>query len=174
VAGQLIGIRVGRHRDLQGRERGPSIRRLLIGVLAIIPVAALFDAFGQAAAVRTANGPGASLTVDAPDRVRGGLIFTSRFTVHATSPVDDMRLLLGAGWFQGTTFNGIAPQADGESSHDGWTEFDFGKLETGQSFTVWMSWQVNPTNVGRHAADVALLDGGRRLTLVHRTVTVAP
>jgi hypothetical protein len=171
---ELVGIRVGRHRDLTGRKRGPWVRRLILALMAIVPLAALFDGFGQASAIHTAQGFGVSLTVDAPDRVRGGLMFTSRFTVQAKAPVNDVRLLLEPGWFQGTTFNGIAPQPASESSRDGWTEFDFGKLESGQSFTVWMSWQVNPTNVGRHAADVALYDGDRRIARVHRTVTIAP
>ena len=77
MAEQLIGIRVGRHRDLQRRGKGPWVRRLLIGLLTLIPLAAIFDTFGQASTVRMASGSGVTLTVDAPDRMRGGLIFTS-------------------------------------------------------------------------------------------------
>jgi hypothetical protein len=33
---------------------------------------------------------------------------------------------------------------------------------------------VNPTNVGRRSADVALYDGDTRLLAVHRTITVYP
>jgi hypothetical protein len=174
MADQLIGIRMGRHRDLQGRSRGPWVRRLVLSLLAVIVVLALFDVFGQGSSVHVSAGTQATLMLDAPAHLRGGLMFTSRFTVQAHEPLSDARLLLENGWFEGVTFNGIAPQPGNESSHDDWTEFDYGRIEAGQSFSVWMSWQVNPTNVGRHAADVALFDGDRRVALISRTVTIAP
>jgi hypothetical protein len=37
-----------------------------------------------------------------------------------------------------------------------------------------MQLQVNPTNVGRRAANVALYDGDTRLLTVHRTITIFP
>ena len=37
-----------------------------------------------------------------------------------------------------------------------------------------MQFQVNPTNVGRRSADVALYDGEELLAGVDRTVTVFP
>jgi hypothetical protein len=174
MAEGLIGIKVGRDRDLQGRDKEPWIRRAVLALLSLIVVAALLDVVGQGSSVHASGGSAATLFVDAPAHLRGGLMFTSRITVEAHQSLDDVRLLLESGWFQGVTFNGIAPQPQSESSHDGWTEFDFGRFEAGQSFSVWMSWQVNPTNVGRHAGDVALYDGGRRLALVPRTVTIAP
>ena len=174
MAEGLIGIKVGRHRDLRGREKAPWARRVVLAALAIIPLAALFDVFGQGATVRVADSSAATLTVNAPDHVRGGLMFTTTFTVRARQPLSDARILLERGWFEGMTFNGIAPQPSSESSHGDWTEFDFGHIDEGQTFSVWMSWQVNPTNVGRHAGDVALYDGDRRLALLSRTVTIAP
>jgi hypothetical protein len=39
---------------------------------------------------------------------------------------------------------------------------------------VWISWQTNPTDLGRHAQNVELYDGGVRLMTVHRTLTVFP
>jgi hypothetical protein len=174
VADQLIGIKMGRHRDLQGRDRAPWGRRIVLCLFAVIVALALVDVFGQGSSVHVSAGTQATLMVDAPAHLRGGLMFTTRMTVQAHEPLSDARLLLENGWFEGVTFNGIAPQPGSESSRAGWTEFDYGRIEAGQSFSIWMSWQVNPTNVGRHEADVALYDGGRRVALVSRTVTIAP
>jgi hypothetical protein len=55
-----------------------------------------------------------------------------------------------------------------------WQVWDFGQLPAGVAFTVWISWQANPTNPGRHPQDVALYDGGTQLMSVHRTLTVFP
>jgi hypothetical protein len=52
--------------------------------------------------------------------------------------------------------------------------WDFGKIGAGVVYRVWISWQTNPTNTGRHAQDVALYDGGSKLLTVHRTLTVFP
>jgi hypothetical protein len=126
------------------------------------------------ASVITVRTAAASLTVDAPTHMRGGLIFTSRFEIQAEQPLADARIRLANGWFQGMTFNGIAPQPKREASLAGWTEFDYGRIDAGQTFTVWMSWQVDPTNVGRHVGTVVLLDGSKQIAAIPRTVVVLP
>ena len=52
--------------------------------------------------------------------------------------------------------------------------FDFGKLNAGQSFPIWISWQTNPTNVGRHSQDVQLYDGDVPILTFHRAITIFP
>jgi hypothetical protein len=39
---------------------------------------------------------------------------------------------------------------------------------------VWISWQVNATNIGHHSQAVALYDGGTQLMTARRTLTVFP
>ena len=39
---------------------------------------------------------------------------------------------------------------------------------------LFFEFQVDPTNVGRRSADVALYDGDTRILTVHRTITIFP
>jgi len=84
------------------------------------------------------------------------------------------RLYLDSGWFKGMALNGVSPQPASQGARGRWQVWDFGQLPAGVAFTVWISWQANPTNPGRHPQDVALYDGGTQLMSVHRTLTVFP
>ena len=72
----------------------------------------------------------------------------------------DARLYLSDGWFRGMTYNAIAPQPPNQTSSGRWVILGFGAIPAGARYPVWVSWQVNPTNVGRRSQDVALYDGG--------------
>jgi hypothetical protein len=169
-----LGIERSRHVELEGRGRHVWQRRVGILLVALVPLAALFDVFGQRATFSNAATSHASLHVDAPSHVRGGLIFTAEFVITPHASLHDARLLLADGWFEGMTFNGLTPQPSNASAQGRWEVFDFGALPAGVAFPVWISWQVNPTTVGRHSQDVALYNGGTELMTVHRTVTVFP
>ena len=49
-----------------------------------------------------------------------------------------------------------------------------GPASAGVPFSIFISWQTNPTNLGRHNQDVAVTDGDSRVALIHRTLTVYP
>jgi hypothetical protein len=174
AASPPVGIDRERHQDLRGRDRHVWQRRLALVLVTAIPVLGLFDVFGQRAAITEGRGGGASLRIDSPARVRGGLIFTTKFMIGSSRGVKDGRLFLASGWFDGMTFNAIAPQPSTQSSTGHWVVLDFGQIDAGQDLPVWISWQTNPTDYGRHAEDVALYDGPTRLVSVHRTLTVFP
>jgi hypothetical protein len=72
------------------------------------------------------------------------------------------------------SLNGVAPQPTAQTARAGWQVWDYGTLPAGTPFDVWISWQTNPTNVGRHAQTVALYDGSRVLMTARRTVIVFP
>jgi hypothetical protein len=139
-----------------------------------VPVLALLDVFGQGAIVDGASAPIASMSVNSPAHVRGGLIFTTQITVRTHAAIHDMQLSFDRGWFQGMTFNGVAPQPSNESSEDGRVVYDYGPVPAGSTYRIWVSWQTNPTNVGRHPQDVTLADGQQTLLTVRRTITVFP
>jgi hypothetical protein len=42
------------------------------------------------------------------------------------------------------------------------------------AFRIWIAWQVNATNVGRHSQDVALYDGDTLLMTARRAISVFP
>lgn len=169
-----FGIDRDRHLNLQGRDRARWLRRGALTLIAAIPVVALFDVFGQGAIISNASSPSATLTIDSPAHVRGGLIFTTRIVVRTRRDFHDMKLSLGRGWFEGMTFNGSAPQPSNESAEGAHTVWDYGSESAGSTFTIWISWQTNPTNVGRHPQDVILEDGDQQVLSVHRMITVFP
>jgi hypothetical protein len=72
------------------------------------------------------------------------------------------------------TFNAVAPQPSTQSAQGRWQVWDFGKIPGATAFHVWISWQVNATNIGHHSQAVALYDGGTQLMTARRTLTVFP
>jgi hypothetical protein len=169
-----VGIDRGRHQDLTGRGRHVWWRRAALLVIAAVPVLGLLSVFGQHATSVTYRSPAASLLINSPTHLRGGLLFTTEIVITPRSPLSDARLYLDNGWFQAMSLNGVAPQPSDETAQGGWQIWDFGKIPAATVFHLWISWQTNPTNLGRHSQAVALYDGGTRLMTVHRTMTVFP
>jgi hypothetical protein len=165
-----------RSRDLElsGRGQHPLYRRLGLGVLGLIVLLALFDAFGQESTTTVASGPAGTLSVESPPRLRGGLYFQTRIEVEARRPLAHPKLVLSPGWLEATTLNTVAPSPESESSSAEGLALNYSPLSAGETMTVWLNWQVNPTNVGSHDEDLELRDGAAPVAAVHRTLTVFP
>lgn len=169
-----VGIDRARHQDLTGRNHHVWWRRAALTVIAAVPVLALLNVFGQHATPVTFRSPAASLLINSPAHVRGGLVFTTEIAIMPHQQLHDAKLYLDNGWFQAMTLNGIAPQPSTETAQGNWQVWDFGKIPAGTAFHVWISWQVNPTDIGRHSQAVALYDGGILLMTAHHSLTVFP
>jgi hypothetical protein len=175
VAGELpSGLDRGLHQELKSRGRELWIRRALVVLLALLLVAALLNAFGQARTRASAAGPAATLTVEAPERLRNGLIFGTHFRVVAREAIKDPQLVLNGGWLDGLTLNTLEPAPAGERSSGDRLIWRFPPVSAGDSMEVWVHFQVNPTTVGFRDQTVTLRDGERRLATVPRQVEVLP
>jgi hypothetical protein len=168
------GITLARNRELQGRAWTPWVRRGLLACTAVLPVLALLNVFGQDPSTSSAAGPAASLSVTAPSRLRGGLIFQVRVKVVARSEIKQLQLDFDEGWWESMSVNSIEPEPSNENSHDGQVVLSYGSLPAGKTLVCWIYVQVNPTNVGKRREDVALLDGSKLLARVHRSLTIFP
>jgi hypothetical protein len=168
------GIAIGRHLDLKGRKKDPWVRRGLLTLVVCIPVVALFNVFGQRPTTSRAADAAAVLSVYSPVRVRGGLLYTSRFHVTARTDPKRATLVLDSGWFEGMQINSISPQPLGEGSHDGNIVLQLGHIPAGHSAIYFIEFQVNPTNIGHRSQNVELDDGKTRLFVIHRTITIFP
>jgi len=166
-----FGLERGRHLD---RDHSAWRRRAVVVVMSAFCTLALFNVFGQVAHVDHADGAAASLTVESPERLRGGDIYTTVITVSTHQPVQDVKVLLSPGWFSGFTLNAAAPQSGQDASTVQGDILDYGQLDAGFTMPIWISWQVNPTTVGEKDQDVEILDGSRLLVAVHRSVYVFP
>jgi hypothetical protein len=163
-----------RHRDRRGRRHQPWIRRSGVGVLGVIVLLALLDVFGQRPSTSTASGRAARLELYAPSTARGGLLYTVRFRIDALERIKDAVLVLAPGWADQYTFNGISPQPAAESSDNGKLTFNLGPIPAGKHYTMFLSLQVNPTNVGHHGQTVWLYDGNQALATIHHDISIWP
>ena len=164
-----------RDRDLEGRLNDIWVRRVLMALVAVVPLIALFNVFGQHPDTKTLTAPAASLKIYAPSKLRGGLLFEARFHVTARQELKDAYLVLGPGWAEGMSINTIEPSPVSETSNNGRLSFELGHLPSGASHSLFMQFQVNPTNVafGRRQT-VWLNDGKTRLITYERDLTVFP
>jgi hypothetical protein len=167
------GIELERHRDLGG-VRGPWARRLLLCCVAVLPVLALLNVFGQHPSTSSAAGPAASLSVTAPTRLRSGLIFQVKVEVVARRAIKQPEIVFAEGWWESMSVNSIVPEPSESSSRDGRVVLTYGKLEPGQSLVSRIYFQVNPTNVGKRDESVELDDGETPLVSMHRSLTIFP
>jgi hypothetical protein len=150
------------------------VRRGLFALLCVVPVLALLNLFGQRPGGSDAAATAARLQVYAPARVRGGVLFEARFHIRATQEIKKAILVLDPGWLEGMTVNTIEPAPAGEASANGRLSLELGHIPKGQSYLLFMQFQVNPTNVGHRRQNVQLYDGSRKLLELHRTITVFP
>ena len=168
------GIDLGLHRDATQSTRLRWARRGFFVLLSAFVVVALAGVFGQHPQKSTVVAPQATLRVEAPTRVRGGLFFEGRFTVEAAARIEHATLVLDEGWTEQLSINTIAPAPAAEESRDGLLALDFGRLEPGDTLVAYLQFQTNPASFGRRAQGVRLADGERVLATVDRTITVFP
>lgn len=150
------------------------IRRGVMTTIALLALLALLNVFGQKPVTSHAGGNGASLEVDAPVTLRGGVFYMGRFTFTSEEGIDDATLVLDPGWLESMHVNTIEPAPVEELSRDGRLALSFGPVAPGETATVYLELQVNPTNVGRRSQTVELRDGDRLLARVDRSVTIFP
>jgi hypothetical protein len=137
-------------------------------------VLALLNVFGQRPQTSSASSAAARLEVYAPTHARSGVVYAARFTVDAVRELKKAILILDPGWAEQYTLNGVAPQPVSEGSDNGKLVYVLGRVPQGKHYTLFVSLQVNPTNVGHRNQRVWLYDGSQQLVAVKRTITVWP
>ncbi len=163
-------IDLGRHRDFEGRRAGQWLRRGFLTLLFVFLLAALANVFGQAAATDSASGAAGSLSVKAPSRVRGGLVYQGEFVIEAKEALAAPTLVLERGWVDQTTVNTLEPEPAGTTTDAaGDLKIRFPAMAAGRTLVVYIQFQANPINVGSHPAGVALYDGARPIARISRT-----
>lgn len=168
-------IVLARHRDLKGASRAPWARRAILAAIVLFAVLGLANVFGQRPSTSSAATSAAELTLYAPERLRGGLLFSARFHVHARQELRNAVLVLEPGWLEGMAVNTIEPSPVGEASSDGRLTLQLGHIPKGSSYALYMQFQVNPTNLAwRRNADVLLEDGSRPILRIHHHYTIYP
>lgn len=169
------GIVLERHRDLEGMRKSLWPRRIIVGAVAVFAVLGLANVFGQRPVNASADTAQASLKLNVPNHLRGGLLFSARFRITAHRNVKDAVLLLDQGWAEGMAINTIEPSPIGQASRNGKLSLDLGHIPAGESYVLYMQFQANATNVAwQRPAGVTLFDGPKQLLHIDRKVTLYP
>jgi len=168
------GLAAGRNLDLSGRARHPWYRRALLCLIAVLPVLALLNMFGQHPTVSYAHAAAADLEVTAPARLRSGLIFQVRVKVIAHEDIGKPQLIFDPGWWESMSVNSLEPNPSSQTNSNGRVVLSYNKLAAGHALVVWIYFQVNPTNVGKRRENVELDDGATYITTVRRSLTIFP
>jgi hypothetical protein len=174
VADQPDGIVLTRHRDLHGREWHPWVRRGLVALVALVALLALLGFVGQSTSTTRADSPAATLSVDAPDAVRGGLLYQARFTIAAHQELKNATLVLNSRWIDGLTVNTIEPSPVNEASRDGGLVLELGHIAAGAKYVLYLDYQVNPTTVGSRTLKAELEDGKQPVASLTRHLRIWP
>lgn len=169
-----------RVRDLSGRSRHVWYRRAILVLMVVIVVAALAGLLGQRVSSRTVSGPGAALTVHAPHTIRGGLMWPARINIVAKQKILAPTVVIGSGFITGMQLNSLEPAPTAETSRPPDDEghaplaFTYPTLEAGETLTVYMQLQVDPTVFGRQDVSVSLEGGNARPVRSPASLTVLP
>jgi len=163
-----------RMRDLRGRSQRPWFRRVLVALLGIPVALALTGALGQSTTTVRAVAPAASLRVEVPDVLRGGLMWRVRIVVRATRTIEHPRIVLGPGYVRGMQLNTLEPSPESEASRGPKVVLSYGELAAGDELVVYLQLQVDPTTVGDEDTSVELDDEARPIVRVAHTTRVLP
>jgi hypothetical protein len=168
------GLTLERNRELHGRSGHVWYRRALLSLIAVLPVLALLNVFGQHPTTTSAHTLAADLEVTAPARLRSGLIFQVRVQVTARQNIAKPQLVFDTGWWDSMSENSMEPNPSSQTNLDGRVVLSYNTLAAGHKLIVWLYFQVNPTNVGKRREDVELDNGATMITRVHRSLTIFP
>ena len=148
------GLSVERNRDYEGRirRRSPWLRAVLLVCIIAIPVLALLGVFGQQSSTTSAASPAASLSVTAPSRLRGGLMFQVLVRATPRHELQHLQLVLDRGWWESMAVNSIKPEPESETSRGGKVVLEYGSWPAGRQLVSRLNLQVDPTNVGSRSA----------------------
>lgn len=155
-------------------SRGLWGRRATMTVFVVIVLLALAGFVGQRGTTTHASAPAATLSLGAPKVVRGGLFFQARIEVVARAAIEHPRFVLGRGWAEGMQVNSTTPGPMGEASRDGLIVWSYPSLAAGDRMSIWVQFQVDPTEPGRRDFSLELDDAQRPLARVARKITVMP
>jgi hypothetical protein len=161
-------------REPRGILVGLWVRRAILTLLGVLVLLGAVNRYGQRPSDSVAKAPAATIRLNAPARVRGGLFFQSRVEIRAAQAIDHPRLVLDEGWIEGMQVNSIEPAPVGETTRNGRVVLSYDALKPGDLLRVWFQFEVNPTNVGRRSYAIELDDAEQLVARVAPTITALP
>ena len=159
---------------LENVRRSRTIRRIGVGVLLVVVIAALLGWAGPRPSVAAAEAAGYRLEVSHPSVSRPGLAIRLSIVVSREGGYDQpVRLVLSREYIEALDFNAIIPDASAQIADDGSVIWEFDPPR-GDSLTVDVDGKHEPGAEGVIHGDVAVLDQGQRVVGVEFSTTVLP
>jgi hypothetical protein len=171
----LSGIDLAEARNPSNGDLSTWLSRGFLGLLGVVLLLGLLNVFGQVTSTSQASTAAASVRVIAPTDLRAGLLYQLSVTVTARRDIHNATLVFSSGWFSGMSTNAEVPQPSSQTARGEDPTVSLGPMPRGDTQTIRIYFQVNPTTVAwQRDQSVELDDGAARLLVVHRTVTVYP
>ena len=143
-------------------------------VFAAISLLALWGFIGQRASESVARAGDVTMIVSGPSTVRGGLYYQVTVDITTRTAIENPRLVLDEGWWEGMQVNSIEPAPESETPRDGRVVLTYGALAPDDRLKIWFQFQVDPTSTGGRSHAIELDDEARPLVRVDREITVLP
>jgi len=149
-------------------------RWIVVSGLTVLALLGVANVFGQNPTHSTGTGELATLDVSAPNRLRGGIYYQARFSIHAKQEIEQATLLLDSGWFDAMHINTYSPEPLGAGYRNGKLVLNYGHVAAGDTLVARLQFQVNPTNAAHRSQGVELHDDDVPLAAVDRDLTIFP
>ncbi|MGL5838165.1 MAG: hypothetical protein ACRCY3_06650 [Sphingorhabdus sp.] len=160
---------------VKGRDwrRYASVAAVL--ALGLFLGAALMGVFGgQPHPTRIVETPEARIALQLPERLRNGEFFEMRSTIRAKRDFTDATLVVSSGYFRDLTINTMIPAPTEEKSENGVYAFSYGELKTGDTLTIKIDGQINPSIFGGTEGTILLRDGDIPIATIPVRLRVLP
>jgi hypothetical protein len=137
-------------------------RRVGVGVLVMIVLAAGFDVLGPRAADTTARGGGYAVVVEYPQIARAGEPAPLVVSITSdTALTDAVQVQFCSSYFEHLDFQSWYPNPSAEASAPGWVVYEFDPPAQGRTLRIALDARVAPGQLGgRDACQVSVLDRG--------------
>lgn len=160
-------------RDMRPARRhfAGAFAPLLLGAVVVTGLSGVLGGYGSSARTRNAA---ASLSIEAPKRIRNGEFFETVIRATATSATEDLTIIIPADLYHHVTINTMIPAAQSEAYADGAFRFGFGPHDAGETIEVKIDSQINPARFGHSSGIFEVADGGRTLARLPWRMEVLP
>ncbi|MBB4633464.1 hypothetical protein [Sphingosinicella soli] len=108
---------------------------------------------------RSATGPAARLTLEAPAIARSGMVFEMRLRIDAARALARPVVAVSPGYWRELTINTMIPAPSDERYGKGGYRFEYAALAAGDTLIIKIDGQINPALVGGTEGHITLLDG---------------
>lgn len=166
------GITETHLRTRQWHRRASPLSFIVLAALILIAVSGALGGLPNPS--RSAVGPTARLTLEAPQIARSGMVFEMRLRIDAARAIAQPVIAVSPAYWHELTINTMIPAAADESYGRGGYRFAYAPLAAGETLRIKVDGQINPALVGGTAGRIRLYDGDMLIAALPARLEVRP